>query len=89
MSDLDEILVNLSIHKHHRMKRSSTCVQPCFKQYYLILQDHKNTWVLYGCNYPTARINYGWKLDVLWSRQEIDGISDNSIHKKNPKPTVC
>lgn len=59
MSDLDEILVN---HKHYKMKRSSTCVQPCFKQYHLILhlwlrsQEHM---VLYGRNYPTAGINYG------------------------------
>lgn len=50
--------------------------------FYIYGWDHKNTWVLYGCNYPTAGINYGWKLDVLWSRQEIDAISDNSIHKK-------
>lgn len=37
MSDLDEIFVNLSINKHYKMKRSSTCVQPCFKQYHLKL----------------------------------------------------
>lgn len=37
MSGLYEILVKLSIHKHYRMKRSSTCVQPCCKQYHLIL----------------------------------------------------
>lgn len=73
MSDLDEILVNLFIHKHFRIKRSSTYVQTCWEQYHLMLhlwlrsQEHR---VLYRCNYPTAVINYGWKLCVLSSRQE-------------------
>lgn len=38
MSDLDEILVNLSIHKHFRITKSIICAQTYFEQYHLMLQ---------------------------------------------------
>lgn len=37
MSDLDEILVNLSIQKHFRITRSTICAQTYFEQYHLML----------------------------------------------------